>query len=504
MKNNLGKIILLLCMTPYLLSAAVLLNAPDTFYKNEVVVFKIIAIGKDIKIPEIPEINGIPVQNTGTSQQTTIVNGDTSYQLVKSYAMVSNEDIEIPSFKINIDNKIEQTQKKLVKMIEVKKTKSDLYDLTISINKKSVYVGELVEFILKFKYKKDLEIVSLDYTKPTFKGFWVKELQEQKKPARDLNDEYIEQEVKYILFPQQAGDIELDPLKIGVTTLKQENGRSYFLSSPTETKAIYSNKLQLKVNELPENVNLVGDFKIFSSVNKDTVKQGEAVSYKLNIEGRGNFDDLDEIKLNIPGVTIYDNPSKKDFNMENGLYGGKYTKSYSVVGQNDFTIPSIELKYFNKESKTIKIIKTKSYKIKVDGAVRKDAKLEVAKTVEEGSSNLLNQNDPKIINTSIEEKIFYFILGFLFAIVLVLINYFMKKQKQTKVETPLLKLVKKAKTKEELFKFLVVYINIDEELDKIIYKLETLPENEYKKEQKNVILLLDKLETKDLKLDTQL
>jgi hypothetical protein len=509
MNNNLGKIIFLLCVTPYLLFATapvVTLNAPDTFYKNDPVSFSIVAIGKDIKIPEITQIDGNPVQTTGTSRQTTIVNGDTTYQMVKSYVVFSSKDIKIPSFKIRVDNNIELTDTHTIKMLKVEKTKSKLYDLTIAANKNDVYVGESVAFTLKFKYKKDLEVVSLDYTKPTFESFWVKELKVEENPNKNPNNEYVEQEVKYLLFPQKAGDIELGALKIGVTTLKGGYNRNFYLSSPTDTTPVYSNKLQLKVKALPKGINLVGDFKISSTVNKQTINQGEAVSYKLFIEGRGNVDDLDEVSINIPGTTIYDNPSKKEFDLENSLYGGKYTKSYSIVSKNDFTIPSVELKYFDKSTKTVKTIKTKSYKITVNGVAQNQKKLEVSKVEKtQQDKNIKYENsNTTTVKTSSLEKIIYFVLGFLFASILYVIYQFSRKKKYNNTETPLLKLVKKSKNKDELFKLLVVYINIDEELDKIIYSLETLSDNEYKKEQKNIIRLLNELIQKDIKLDTRL
>ena len=509
MNKNLGKIVFLLCVAPYLLFATmsqVTLTAPDTFYKNDAVTFSIVAVGKDIMIPDITNIDGNPVQTTGTSRQTTIVNGDTTYQMVKSYVMFSKKDIKIPSFKIKVDNHIEETDEHFIKMLEVSKTKSKLYDLTIAINKNDVYVGEAVEFTLEFKYKKDLEVVSLDYTKPTFEGFWVKELKVEQESNKDSNNEYIEQKVKYLLFPQKEGEIELGALKIGVTTLKGGYNRNFYLSSPTDTTPVYSNKLQLKVKALPKDIYLVGDFKITSSVNKQTLNQGEAISYKLLIEGRGNVDDLDEFVLDIPGTTIYDNPAKKEFYIQDNQYGGKYTKSYSILSQNDFTIPSVELKYFDKNTKKIKIVKTKEYKIKVNGISKTKQKLEIAKVENEKierSDNFVSK-DIKQIATSNFEKIVYFILGFIFASVLFLVYRFLSYKKHNKEETPLLKLVKKSKNKEELFKVLVVYINIDEELDKIIYKLETLSSDEYKKEQKQIMKLLEELLKKDIQLDTRL
>ena len=52
-------------------------------------------------------------------------------------------------------------------------------------------------------------------------------------------------------------------------------------------------------------------------------------------------------------------------------------------------------------------------------------------------------------------------------------------------ETPLLKRIKKTKTKGELLKILAVYIKIDSSLDKLIFKLEE--QNDIKLIKKDIV-----------------
>ena len=501
MKTNLGKIVYIfsIIFLPFILNAKVILSAPDTFYKNDIVNFKIVATGTDIKIPEIKTIDGNVVNNAGTSQHTTIINGSRSYKFVQAYALVGTKDIHIPAFEVKIDNKIEKTQAKTIKMLKIERTKSDLYSLSISVDKKKVYVGEAIEFTLKFRYKKDLEIVSLDFTKPKFENFWVKEL--KPKDTQNNYTQYVEQEIKYLLFPQNAGTIEIEPLKIGVTVLKSQRGGSFYLTSPTVTIPVYSNKLELNVQSLPKDINLIGDFTIKSTVDKTTINQGDAVSYKLYIQGRGNIDDLDEVVLNIPNTTIYDNPSKKEYNIQGNEYGGKYSKIYSIVGKEDFTIPSIEVKYFDKKTATVKTIKTKEYNIKVNSSVVKKRELEVSQAPQQNISQSVPKTETVKILTTDNEKLLYFIIGLLSGMAILGSFVLWMRRGKEKSEISLIQYVKKAKTPDELFKILLVYINIDEELDKIIYKLENLSLSEYKKEKTNILKVIKELLQKDVKLD---
>jgi len=497
-KINPGKIIvsLMVFFMPILLNAVVVLKAPDTFYQGDSVSFKIIAAGSDIEMPVIKSIEGNTVSNAGSSQNTRIVNGERSFQLEQTYSLLSNGDIHIPSFDILVDNTIEKTQAKIIKMLKVEKTKSDLYDLSITVDNKNVYVGEAIEFTLKFKYKKDLDIVGLNYNKPKFESFWVKELTPQKK--QDSYTEYVEQEVKYLLFPQKSGKITINPLKISISTVKENSSRAYYFSAPTTTTAVYSNKLELDVKELPQNINLIGKFDIQSTIDKNVINQGEAVSFKLFINGRGNIDDLEELKLDIPNTTIYDNPSKKEYDIRNKLYGGQYSKTYSIVGKNSFTIPSIEIKYFDKSSETIKTIKTKEHNITVNEKVVHESKLEVAAPVVK--EVISKKEESVVVKITNDEKLIYFMGGLIFGLVLMALYLLWGKRPNKNENTPLLSQVKKAKTSDELFKLLVVYINIDEELDKLIYKLENLPVKKFKDEKSKTIKVLKVLIKKDIPL----
>jgi hypothetical protein len=303
----------------------------------------------------------------------------------------------------------------------------------------------------------------------------------------------------------------LGSYRIGVTTLKDTSyNRGYFLSSPTVTTPVYSNKILLKVKPLPKGVHLAGDFQILSTIDKQELNQGEAVSYKLKIEGRGNVDDLDEVKVEIPHTTIYDNPAKKEYNLKNNLYGGVYEKSYSILANDDFEIPSVKLEYFDIKTKTVKTIQTKSYKIKVN---KTSSNPNQTQNINENKPKLqINQEsvdtkEEKVLTTptSSTQKTLFFLLGVIVTLCFIgLYQVFKNKRFAKKEDKPLLKVVKNTKTPQELFKVLVIYINIDEELDKIIYKLENMTHDEYKKEKKNILKLLNELAKKDKRLDINL
>jgi len=497
MNHNLGKIIFILCF-PFMLYASITLKAPKSFYKGEYINFTLTMSGNNVKLPKIAVIDNIVVESTGTSTQTNIINASRTYKVIKSYRIKANKDITIPSYSVIIDGKEYKSKKQLIKMLQVEKTVSPYYDLAIEVDKQNVYVGEGIQFSLLFKYKRDLDIVNLEFEKPKFENFWVKELKNVPK-QNNMNDEYAEQSLTYLLFPQKEGDLEIGPLKIGAVTKDDKYGNSYFMSTSTKTTPVYSNTLKLNVKKLPQNLKLIGNFTIESTVDKESINVGEAVSYKVVIKGRGNIDDIDEVKLDLENTTIYENPADKKYDMQNNQYGGVYTKAFSIVGTKDFTIPSIEIKYFDKKTNSVKSIETKSYNIKINQTAKQTAKLEVQKANE--VKTIIKE---KVIETSDNQKQLYFLYGLCFGILSVVIYYSIKNRKPNSEEKPLVKLIKQVKSRDELLKLLIIYINIDEDLDKMIFKLENSSQkDEFIKIKKETLILLEELIKKDTKLDTK-
>ncbi len=478
---------LYILILPILLNAQVVLNSPSSFVLDEPLIFTITANGQNIVFPEIRKIDNFSVQEIGTSNQTYIVNGKISTKIIKQYQLLPTSTIAIPSFDIKVDNKIEKTISKVVTLTKIKKTRSNKFDLQITTNIQDAYVGEEILFNMIFKYRKDTVLYDLKFTQPIFDNFWSKQLSA---PRQRKDSKYIIQELNFLLFPQKSGTLEIKPLKIDATVEDNRQSNNYFRRA-SKLINIYSNSLKLNIKPLPKDIYLVGEFNINTTIDKTTIKAGEAVSLQLSITGRGNIDDLEEYTLNIPNATIYDNPSKKDYNIQNNKYGGSYKKSYSIVSQNDFTIPAITLKYFDKKTKTVKTVQSKSYDIKVIGTPIVAQTLE---TKEQTISPIIKEKIiTKVVKADTQDKILYFILGVIFAVVVTSIFIFFRNRKSKVVESTLAQTIKKTKSVAELLRKLSPFINIDSKLDKIIYKLEENRNIEFKKYKKEILTTVKEL-----------
>jgi len=467
--------------------ADVIMNSQSKFYAGEAVVFTLEANGRSIEFPLINNIDGFSVSKNGSSSSLSIINGQRTQKLQQQYKFFPNKTVTVPPFKIVIDGKDFYTKEKVIRSVKVKKTQSDFLDYEIFVSSKELYVGEQTIFTLKFKYRRDLQIVDLRYTPPNFDGFWSKQMGESKKYNEGT---FVIQELKYVLFPQKSGRINIPALKMNISLVDSQTSNVSFFGPPTKAERVYSNELNFDIKKLPKNVFLIGDFTISNQIDKQTLNAGEALNYEIQIEGRGNIDDIPELQLNIPNATIYANKATKTYDMINGQYGGSYKKSFSIVANEDIIIPPVLLNYFNKkQNKTIQL-KTKQYNIKVKSNIANKNVLQLHKEKEINTQAL--EQEIRVVYTSDNQKILYFFFGFLFSSLIIgLIYYVIKlKEKTDNIETSLEKEIKQTQGVNDLLNSLLSYINIDKDLDKMIFILESNKNLNFKQTKKDILKII--------------
>ena len=464
--------ILIFVILSFNLFADVILKAPNSFIKGEAYYFSIEVSGSSIQFPKIEKIGGYIVENQGTSKSLQLINGDYNEKLTKRFKIVPSKTFTIPKLKFIVDGQEVYTQEKTITQKTVQKTDSTNFDLTIIPSKDELYVGEDLVVKLVFKYKKDLQITNLGFEKPHFENFWYKRI--ENKNGRYEQYGYIVQELEFLLFPQKSGELSVGPLRVDAQMMQSNNSTPFgFFSAVPKVEKIYSNQLKFNVKKLPEDISLVGDFNITASVNKTDIKEGESISLKLEINGIGNFDDIEDIKLDIPNTTIYDNKPDIKTNYSNLGYEGTYTKVFSIIPESSITIPSIKLRYFDKKDKKLVEKSTKSFKISVKQLEKQQNKVvlqkpQVEKTIEKSKIVVKEEISNK-------EKIKYFIFGIIVTLLILGLYKLVTLGNKKKVlkETPLSKLVKNSNSKNELIKVLVPYLKKDSILDNLIFECES-------------------------------
>ncbi|MFY9073931.1 BatD family protein [Malaciobacter mytili] len=476
------KTLIILLLFFNFLNAEVKINAPLTFIVNKPYVFEIIASGNEVNFPKIEEIQGNKVELISSVNGLNVINSKVTRNFIRKYSFIPTTDFTIPSFKFVIDNKEILTTKVEVKKQEVSKTFSKYADFELTVSKASVYVSEEFRLKLKFKYLDTLNIKGLNLAQVNFDNFWYKQTKNQKEYKQG---EYYVHEMEFLVFAQKSGTLNIEPFEM-VMKLVDNSSNDFMLFNNYIYKSIYSNKLTLEVKELPQNIKLVGEFNIDSSLSKTEVTQGDAVSFKVKIDGFGNIDDIDDIKLDITEATIYENKPTINTNIVQNRYFGTYEKVFSIIPNKDMVIKPITIKYFDKNLQKVVEKSTPLYKIKVIKQNKKEEQL------------LLPSKKQEVVNKVIVEKfsyknsILFFLLGVIFTLFIIYlykyaINLKFKKQK----ESNLLAKIKNSKTKNELIKIVIVFLKVNETLDKKIFQLQDISdEKDFKTLKKEIYTII--------------
>jgi hypothetical protein len=420
---------------------------------GESVTLKIQATGSDIKFDDIYEICKSNIESSSSSQSISMISGTVTKQVAKTYLFTPQSSCTIEPINIKIDGKNYKSDKIDIEVNkDIQQTKNEFFLLELIANKKEAYLYEPIEITIKLTRDKLKDILDIKLGETNFEGFWVKQTKKEKAYKDGKN---IVHELYYTLYPQKTGNITINPINANIAIEKMAYDTFGFIARNSDWQRIYSNKIDLKIKDIPKGVSLVGDFDITTSVDRTSIDENEAVNLKLNINGKGNFDDISKYDLKIDNTNIYsDKPTNKDSN---------FSQSFAIVANSSYTIPSMQIKYFSLKDKKVIIKKTKEIKINVK-------KLNNDKPIIE--KNLKNEEitTKKLVytDTKLEDRILYFILGIIFSIGLYLIYLYIKQKKLENI-----KIFNKMFPKDiDKLNLLIEHYGKSKEIDETIKKLE--------------------------------
>ena len=485
--SSLGKILFFIFI-PIMIFANVTANVDKiAVIKGDSATYTITASGDDIEFPKLSNIEGHPVIGTSTSTSISIINGNMQKVKKVSYTFTPKYTFTIPNYSIIVDGKEQQTEPiKIVVKQPTASTPNDDVQLILKVDKNEAYVGEAIKTTILFKYKVGLNIIDINLEDFKINHFWIKSL-EQSKPYEENGFVVIKQD--YLLFPQLAGDYTIDKQLINVATRE-------YRTNLTRWQKVFSKELKLKIKPLPQNLSIQGDYTISASVDKLQTKANEPVNLTITIKGSGNIDDIEEFKLDMQNEVVYSTKPTINTFIKDGKYSGTFTQKISIIADKDFTIPSIEFKYFDIKNKKVKTIKTKSFDIKVKGSSKA-----IAPSIQTNQNINTNtvQVAPKIVYKYKESnpylKYIFASIGFVLGVIA---TYLLLNKKTKKQDTRELSIrIKKAKNDKDLYNILLPYSHNIKIVD-IIKKLE---ENIYNKGSNKINKddLYDIVEDYDLK-----
>ena len=354
--KNLGKIVLLLLLPLYLFGAGVQATLDRAVVEvGEYVTLSLTINGKDIKKPNLTQICGSEVVSTSSQTSIRMVNGQYSKNYILSYKFQPTKSCKIDPIDVVIGNQTYKTNVLELRVVPFKRSKNDPFTLTLTTDKKELYIGESFHLRVTLKQKLGAEVADSRFVAPNLKGFWVKK---ESKPKQSQQGDTIVTTIDYTLAPQRAGELKIAPAQIQIASRAQSSMDMWSSFMPElRWKSYFSNALELQVKPLPNNVKLVGNFTIGMSVDKQKVKANEPVNIAITVKGDGNLEDIESFEPTLDGVSVFADKIK--------ISGDTLTQKIAMVADENFTIPPFELVFFDLKTKTTKRVATKPLSIEV-------------------------------------------------------------------------------------------------------------------------------------------
>ena len=360
-------------------------NAGDQFS----VMWTVNAGGGEFSAPSFNGFYKLMGPQTSYSSSTQIINGkmsnSTSYSYVYYLQAVKEGKFVIAPALFVLKNKTYHSDSLMIEVIgstaqkqntipgnqdsqtdaDVQSSGKDLF-INLSVNRRDIFLGEPIVATVKLYSR--VNIAGINEIKyPDFNSFLKSDIDTP--PLTSLRQENVNGTIygsgvvqQFLLYPQVTGEINIDPVQISVLIQKKVRGEQsdpffgdFFSSYQTIPTAAASKTIKIKVKSLPgvqpsDYSGVVGKLDIKATVNKESVKVNDAVTYKVTISGNGNLRIASAPLLKLsPNIEVYD-PKISD-ELKNGLNGttGRKTFEYLMIPRHDgdFTIPPISYSYFN-------------------------------------------------------------------------------------------------------------------------------------------------------------
>ena len=286
--------------------------------------------------------------------------------------------------------------------------RDDLF-LRFTLSRTNVVVGEPITATLKLYQRVNIAGFE-DARFPTFNGFWSQEVLTPTTinfQRESYNNSIYNTAVlrSYVLIPQQAGDITIDPAElVCLVNVRTGSSRSNSIFDSffeddyrTIRKRVTSESPRVHVSQLPSGAPAsfgggVGSFTIKSSLSKDSLRTHDAGSLIVTISGKGNVSLLEAPKINFPpDFEVYDAKVTDNTDSSTGRTSGSKSFEYPFIPRSHgtFTLGPVEYSYYDVDAGRYVTLRTDPLTLAVargndadaqqggqmvQGAVRRDVK----------------------------------------------------------------------------------------------------------------------------------
>jgi len=121
---------------------------------------------------------------------------------------------------------------------------------------------------------------------------------------------------------------------------------------------------------------MTGDFRLKVDVDRQELQAYEPLHLNIEVEGAGDFDQLQEFQIDIEGVTAFSEGARKSYTLSADGFKGSWKQQFSLVSEDSFVIESLHLRYFDVAKKEVVTLNSERFEIKVNPAFTQEELLD--------------------------------------------------------------------------------------------------------------------------------
>lgn len=252
-------------------------------------------------------------------------------------------------------------------ILQVNLFAQELVSYELSANKTDAFVREAIEITFKADQKDHSHIMSF-FLEPKKSDdykiiFLTKEIHDKKHHDSSVL-------FKYIVFPLKAKVLNID-FDFNIKTSNEQNLAQAYVTDHDESSAIEGivslikiNPLKINVKPLTQEVDLVGDFHLQSSIDTKKIKSYESVNLHYILKGIGYNNSINLLNQ-IKKVSLFKDINSQSEKLTKSGYKINRDYIYALSAKSSFIVPSILLKAYSPTQHRFYELHTPSYDISV-------------------------------------------------------------------------------------------------------------------------------------------
>jgi len=241
------------------------------------------------------------------------------------------------------------------------------YDLNVTVSSQQVHVGEPVRLTYTFARKPKDDAVDYRFAGPGLAHFQL--LSEQSETfILDGNDVW---QKSYVVVPLQSGEVAAGEAAMNVAKRAYEKDAWGQWMPTIKWEQHRYDSVALFAAPVPPEISAIGRFTLSATTDKNETESGRPVLLTLSLKGCGNLKTSEPIALKIAGVSVFDEGKTDHAVWKEGCYYSESNQTFALVGNGDFTIPSIAYRTFDPRQNAVVAAQTLPIAIHVNGAPKK-------------------------------------------------------------------------------------------------------------------------------------